>query len=1024
MNTKHLSLAFAAATALLAGCAKSPIEEVKTSEQFTDLELAYVGATETKAAIDGTTFPEEGEIGLFLFKDELAETPYGESGCTNVKYSYNSDKKKWTASPSIKVGSTPGYLYGYYPYDSEVANIKAIPVASSLNGDDVMYAEKVSDVTDATASQTSITMNHALARVSITVKNNGYAGAAKLSKIKFSGAETAPEGTLNALDGSVTATKSDVTLDVTGDAQTITAAGTTYECLLVPSKAVDGKQTVTLTLTIDGEDKTASLSDGNGVIIAQGTKSNITITLSNTGISVQAVSVDDWNVVEVGGHKVTVNTANDSVLVNLSVDDTKSTLKIRAALPSRPCFLKYTVSPSDKCTCTAVTDSTTRELTLTISSVTEDITLGIAFPDKYNISVAAEDGSMGEAYINTPGTASGSYYEGESLSLYAVPADGFHIFRKWSDGNTDNPRTFTAGTADATLTAEFSSVDIFLTNGRTVAVNVEEGAQADIIIDNTGSFKKDNTAVITAHCATTGRMLELQIDKESACGAVSAARNGDTYTFTIPSITEDISVTIKYVRCKLTLLSAPADSMGTFNIDGRPRNVLEGIIGGTAVATEAVASANHRFVKWTDSDGTATARTVTVTADSTITAEFIRQWNVKAQPAPGSEGMGTFKIDNAAATEKTVDNGASVKIQAMADSGYGFVKWTDGSGAALSTDNPYTISSVTSDITLNAVFEELMEISATVKPLLAGTATGTGNYLKDSLITLVATPAGSGVTFVGWVNQNAPTDTIKQNPYNFTVSEPASYIAVFRLKDALPGLFTVDSSGKQVMFSKGNLWCDGTGDGYSAACPVIKSWNFEADQYESYYPKTSAEARSINHISHFMWCGSASESVKQGSGQTAGDVFFTDKEDFAMGGFTAWRTLTKEEWKYLFGDNDARDGRYKTGVTVCGKTNCVVLVPDDWNLTANPLQSSYDETAWAAAEAAGAVCLPAAGWRLGGNADNNYVREVGLGEYWSGSPNNDGFKSYNLSFGSDSVNPDGGGSLREYAYSVRLVADL
>ena len=185
MNTKHISLAFAAATALLAGCAKSPVEKSDENGQLTKLELAYVGATETKATIDGTTFPTDGEIGLFLFADEAATTPYGESGYENIEYSYNSTKEKWTADPSITVGSTSGYLYGYYPYSSTATDVKAIPVNSSLNGDDVMYATPVKDVTDQTAAKTSLTMNHALARVSITVKNNGYTGAAKLSKIKF-----------------------------------------------------------------------------------------------------------------------------------------------------------------------------------------------------------------------------------------------------------------------------------------------------------------------------------------------------------------------------------------------------------------------------------------------------------------------------------------------------------------------------------------------------------------------------------------------------------------------------------------------------------------------------------------------------------------------------------------------------------------------------------------------------------------------------------------------------------------------
>ena len=164
MNAKHISI-IVAVVALLAGCAKSPIEEVKPSEQLADLELSYVGATETKAAIDGTDFPEKGEIGLFLFKDELAETPYGKSGYTNVKYSYDSGKKKWTASPSIKVGSTPGYLYGYYPYNSESTDVKEIPVVSSLNGNDVMYASQVKNVTDKTYTISQISSDITLKAV-------------------------------------------------------------------------------------------------------------------------------------------------------------------------------------------------------------------------------------------------------------------------------------------------------------------------------------------------------------------------------------------------------------------------------------------------------------------------------------------------------------------------------------------------------------------------------------------------------------------------------------------------------------------------------------------------------------------------------------------------------------------------------------------------------------------------------------------------------------------------------------------
>ena len=448
MNAKHISI-IVAVVALLAGCAKSPIEEVKPSEQLADLELSRVGAIESKAAIDGTDFPQTGEIGLFLFKDELAETPYGESGYSNVKYAYNSSKSKWTASPSIKVGSTPGHLYGYYPYSSTATDVKEIPVESSLNGDDVMYATKQT-VNDKTASQTAITMNHALARVSIKVINNGYTGKAELSKIKFSGAKIAPEGTLNALDGKITATNSDVTLDVPTANQTITAAGTTYECLLVPSGEDDNKQTVTLTLTIDGEDKTATLSGDNGVIIAQGTKSNITITLSNTGITVQTVSVENWNVVEVGEYKVTVKvdetdaTANDILIWAYADGDAAKILAVSLSKKLLGCTLTGMAEVAR-----ARFDNT---FTFTISDICSDITATIGYDKPLTIEALSNNTTWGTASFK------GSPYKGETISFTATAATGYQ-FVEWqdTDGKTlskNNPYSVTLA-SDLTVKAVF-----------------------------------------------------------------------------------------------------------------------------------------------------------------------------------------------------------------------------------------------------------------------------------------------------------------------------------------------------------------------------------------------------------------------------------------------------------------------------------------------------------------------------------------------------------------------------------------
>lgn len=457
MNTRHILFAFVAAAALLAGCAKSPIETTSGTNGLTDLELTYVGSTEVKSVIDGTTFPPDGEIGLFLFGDEQATKAYG-TGYENIRYAYNSDKKKWTASPSIKVGSTPGYLYGYYPYKSGNTDVKEIPVASSLNGDDVMYATPVKDVTDATASQTSITMNHALARVSITIKNNGYTGDAKLSKIKFEGAKTAENGTLNALDGTITATQSDVTLDIIGEAQTITATGTTYECLLVPSGKDESKQAVDLTLTIDDKDMTATLSGDNGVIIAQNTKSSIAITLSNKGITVQTVSVDDWNVVEVEEYKVTIKLSEDDDDI---ADDVLTRVKVEENTVD---ILAYSLS-GERLKCILIgTAEVSREIdelddsfTFTISDIGSDVTATIGYEERLDVTVTSNNSKWGSAAFE------GECYEGETITFTANANDRCQ-FVEWqdADGNKldwENPQEITL-TSDLAVEAVFEIAKI------------------------------------------------------------------------------------------------------------------------------------------------------------------------------------------------------------------------------------------------------------------------------------------------------------------------------------------------------------------------------------------------------------------------------------------------------------------------------------------------------------------------------------------------------------------------------------
>ena len=244
---------------------------------------------------------------------------------------------------------------------------------------------------------------------------------------------------------------------------------------------------------------------------------------------------------------------------------------------------------------------------------------------------------------------------------------------------------------------------------------------------------------------------------------------------------------------------------------------------------------------------------------------------------------------------------------------------------------------------------------------------------------------------------------------------------------ALTGKFSV-ADDKQVYFSQGNLWADGSGNFY-----------FETKQYYTYHSfQTKApdddddkETWHQEHVTNFYWSADASKAYAESapSGGSADDVFFTNKTHttanvtFAVNGKNGiWRALSTEEWQYLFGNSEKRNGMYACGVTVKGVNNCVVLYPDGYSgaKVNNRDTSAYDsEEEYLAATAEGVVFLPTAGKRAGSSVNGFGVN----GCYWS-SPAYDGNKAYCLFFSEVAIEPSCN-SLRSRSegWSVRLVSD-
>ena len=284
-------------------------------------------------------------------------------------------------------------------------------------------------------------------------------------------------------------------------------------------------------------------------------------------------------------------------------------------------------------------------------------------------------------------------------------------------------------------------------------------------------------------------------------------------------------------------------------------------------------------------------------------------------------------------------------------------------------------------------------------------------------------------------------------------------------EESIPGLltgkFTINASGDQVQFSQGNLQ-------YQAS---TKTWRFAENQYDYvgdasngnvYVESTKSNNISISEtytgwIDLFGW-GTAGHEFTSGYGTkyqpwetdntTGSDYGPTDGTSGLTGTYaegdwgsnmgTGWRTLTGDtggEWEYLFNTRSASTiGTTENARFAKAKVNNVqgmILFPDTYThpdgVTLPTGINDTDDTGWngnvyTAAnwekmEAAGAVFLPAAGFRNGTS-----VSSAGSnGLYWSSSPGGSGpaNASYVL-FRSSSQTPAITSS-RDYGYSVRLV---
>lgn len=255
------------------------------------------------------------------------------------------------------------------------------------------------------------------------------------------------------------------------------------------------------------------------------------------------------------------------------------------------------------------------------------------------------------------------------------------------------------------------------------------------------------------------------------------------------------------------------------------------------------------------------------------------------------------------------------------------------------------------------------------------------------------------------------------------------YIRLCPDYEALKGVFSVSAS-KQVRFAAGNLQCTILGND--------TIWMFAENQYDMLGTANAAGSVLAGKIDLFGWSGSTGAAKWGMSASTTDNDYAGDFVDWGKNieDGTTYRTLTADEWNYLFSTRtnaSDKSGAARIKLNDSVYVNGCILLPDTWTCPDGVTFVSGFESEWSAdayathqtltladwrkLEAAGAVFLPAAGYRMMANMIQNVQRD---GEYWSATL----FDATRASFQQfRSSGPAAAKGPRYYGRAVRLVQD-
>ena len=330
-----------------------------------------------------------------------------------------------------------------------------------------------------------------------------------------------------------------------------------------------------------------------------------------------------------------------------------------------------------------------------------------------NVTTAANPTNAGSV------TGAGVYTPGTNMQLRAVSSNGWQ-FANWSDGATNNPYSLIAPGTNVAYTANFSQAStVFVLASPTNAGSVAGG----------GAYIVGSNATLTASASNNWLFT-----------GWSGAGTNNPLTIAVPAT----NITYTALFAATAVINAGANTNAGGNVTGSGTF----LVGSNATLT-ATASNGWQFLSWSDGV-TNSPRTVLVTSNMNYTANFAPTAVIVVQANPSAGGSvaggGTYVV------------GSNALLSATASNLWQFITWEDGV-----TNATRTVVTPSGGATFKADFGPLGTVNVLANPTNGGSVAGGGQYLIGSNATVTAT-ASNNWLFTSW------NGSITNNPWTFLVA--------------------------------------------------------------------------------------------------------------------------------------------------------------------------------------------------------------------------------------------------------------